>query len=167
MRTSRAVNRMMAFVLMLMIAIGACGCNASIFGKGDKRTAEDFQAEATELSDKIVKAMLSGNFESIEHYFSSADSSEVEQIVTNMDPRIRKESLTTIVSVYTDPDTYATDVQFQISLYFGGRSISTTCYMRLRRSGRNWVVANGGTFSRDLQALNERFVEEKKKEDER
>ena len=162
MKTTNIIKRIIAICLMLATIITACGCK-KIFHQ-DSRSAEEYQAEATEISADIVKHMLAGEFDPIDKYFSSADSSSVEEIMSGIDERLKKESLTTIVSVYTDPDSYATDVQFQISLYFGGHSISTTCFMRLRRSGGGWVVANGGSFSRDIQALNDRFVQEKAKE---
>ncbi len=162
MKTTNTIKRLVVICLVLATIIAACGCK-KIFNQ-DSRSAEEYQAEATEISASIVRHMLAGEYAPIDKYFSSADSSSVEEIMNNIDVRLKKESLTTIVSVYTDPDSYATDVQFQISLYFGGRSISTTCYMRLRRSGGDWVVANGGSFSRDIQALNDRFVQEKAKE---
>lgn len=162
MKASNTVKRIMAFCLTWMIVLGVCGCS-KIFKKDD-RTAEDYQAEATVIAESIMRNMLAGYYDPIDKYISSADDSAVEEIINNIDPSLTKESLTTVVSVYTDPDTYATDVQFQISLYFEGTSTSTTCYMRLRRSGNSWVVANGGTLARDIQALNARFVEEKMEE---
>lgn len=162
MSTSKTIKKFLAICLALVMTFGVCGCS-KIFDK-DERTKEEYQAEATEISAEIVKRMIEGNYDPIDKYFSSADSSSVEEIVNNIDKRLEKESLVTVVSVYTDPDSYATDVQFQISLYFGGHSSSTTCYMRLRRSGGGWVVANGGSFARDIEALNSRFVQEKMKE---
>ena len=166
MNTSKTFKKICAVSLILAILMSFCGCSASIFG-GDERTLEEYAKEANDVSQTIIQSILRGDFANIKRYIQSSEEDEVEKMLTGMEDDLRKYAKYTIVSSFTDPKSYATDVQFNVTLVYGEAHASVLCCMRLKRSGGNWIVENGVPITTDLQAVNANFQEELRKENEK
>ena len=166
MNTSKTIKKICAVSLILAILMSMCGCSAALFG-GDERTLEDYSQEAKNVSQVVMQSIIRGDFASIKRYIRSSEESEVEQMLIGMEDDLRKYAKFTMISSFTDPKSYATDVQFKVTLVYGEAHASVLCCMRLRRSGGNWVVDNGVPITTDLQTVNANFQEELKKENEK
>ena len=166
MNTSKTIKKICAVSLILAILMSLCGCSASIFG-GDERTLEEYAQEAKTVSQTIMQSIIRGDFANIKRYIRSGEEDEVERMLTGMEDDLRKYAKFTILSSYTDPKSYATEVQFNVTLVYGEAHASVLCYMRLKRSGGKWIVENGVPITTDLQNVNANFQEELRKENEK
>lgn len=166
MNTSKTIKKICAISLILSILLSMCGCSAALFG-GDDRTLEEYAQEAKDVSTSIMQNIIRGNFANIKRYIRSSEEDEVEQMLVNMEDDLRKYAKFTLLSSYTDPKSYATDVEFNVTLVYGEAHASVLCCMRLKRSGGKWIVENGIPITTDLQTVNANFQEELKKENEK
>ena len=162
MNTSKTIKKICAISMILAILMSLCGCSAK-----EERALEEYASEAQEVSTTIMQNIIRGNFVNIKRYIRSSEEEEVEQMLVNIEDDLRKYARFTIISSHTDPKSYATDVEFNVTLIYGEAHASVLCCMRLRRSDGKWIVENGVPITTDLQTVNANFQEELKKENEK
>lgn len=159
MRGSKRVIRLIAICLMLALTLGVCGC------KKDTRTEEDFKNEATELSYYLIRRIFIADYDSVSRYISSDDKDKVRPIITNMDTRLYKDAQVSETMVYTDPETYQTEIEYRITLSFDRNTKSFYCQMTMTRSGSSWKLSNAVPFCIDMGTINETYVNGKIEDD--
>ena len=159
MRGSKKVIRFVAVLLLLAVTAGLCGC------KKDKRTKDDFQNEATELSSYLVHRMLIADYASVKKYISKDDQSMVEPIITNMDSRLYTDANVEVTMVYTDPATYETEIEYRITIKFERNTNSFYCQMTMTRSGSSWKISNALPFCKDMGMINDTYVNGKQEDE--
>ncbi|MBR3032491.1 MAG: hypothetical protein IKH92_05680 [Clostridiales bacterium] len=166
MRGSKKVIRLIAIVMMVALTAGICGCSGKLpFMKGDSKTLEEYQAEATELSYYLVKRIFIADYDSVRKYIKSDERDKVEPIISKMDTRLYTEADVTIATVYTDPQTKETQIEYRITLHFQKTTNSFFCQMTLTRSGSDWRMSNAMPFCLDMERINEKFADVKREEE--
>lgn len=159
-------KRVLTIMLVLSVLMGVCGCQSIPFLNKDKRTKNDFQQEAMDLSERILRRILAGDFDSVDRYIRDVDKDNVKSVVDNMAPGLANRSTITIEEVFTEDGSYDTEVHYRLSIYYMKEVSSVSFVMRLERSGDSWIVSNASTLFFDIEALNEKYAEELQKEDE-
>ena len=152
MRGSKRVIRLVAILLLLAVTAGLCGC------KKDTRTKDDFQNEATELSNYLIRRIFIADYASVKKYISKDEQSKVEPIISNMDTRLYKDANIEVTMVYTDPVTYETEIEYRITLKFERNTNSFFCQMTMSRSGSSWKISNALPFCKDMDMINDTYV---------
>lgn len=152
MRVSKRVIRLVAICLMAALMMGVCGC------KKDKRTKDDFQNEASELSYYLVRRIFIADYDSVSKYISKDDRSKVEPIIRSMDSGLYSDASVEVSMVYTDPQTYETEIEYRITLHFDKNTSSFYCQMTMSRSGGDWKINNALPFCLDMEKINNTYV---------
>ncbi|MBP5417404.1 MAG: hypothetical protein J6Y58_07765 [Clostridiales bacterium] len=159
MRGSKRLIRSIAILVLVALTAAICGCNGKLpFMKGEEKTTEEYQAEAQELSYYLIRRIFIADYDSVRKYVKSDERDKVEPIITQMDTRLYKEAEVQLATVYTDPETYETQIEYRITLHFDTTTNSYACQMTMVRSGSSWRLSNAMPFCLDMGRINDKFV---------
>ena len=161
MRVSNTTRRIFAIGLLLAIVVAFSGCSELPFLNNDKKTKEEYQTEATDLAQNILKKMLYGAYDDVKSYVDSEARSKVSEVITGMAEGLGKDASITVESVFTEDKTYDTQVQFRITLTFAKHTTSVMCVMKLARYNGSWRIYNAIPFCSDLSKLNSMYIDGK------
>ena len=159
MRTSNKICRAIAIILLVALTACMCGCNGKLpFMKGEEKTQEELQDEATELSYYLLRRIFIADYDSVRKYVKSDERDKVEPIITKMDTRLYKEANIEVTTVYTDPKSHETEIEYRITLHFEHTTNSYALQMTMSRSGSSWRLSNALPFCMDMDTINQRFI---------
>lgn len=159
MKTSNIVIRSIAILLLIALTSCMCGCNGKLpFMKGEEKSREEYQAEAQELSYYLIRRIFIADYDSVRKYIKSDERDKIEPIITKMDTRLYKEADIQLATVYTDPQTYETQIEYRITLHFDTTTNSYACQMTMARSGSSWRLSNAMPFCLDMDRINDKFI---------
>lgn len=163
MRSSKKVIRLLAILMIVALTAGiCCGCNIKLpFSKGETKTQEELQDEATELSYYLLRRIFIADYDSVRKYVKSEERDKVKPIITNMDTRLYKEAQVEVATVYIDPKTKDTEIEYRITLRFEHTTNSYACQMTMSRSGSSWSLSNAMPFCLDMDMINQKFIDGK------
>ena len=159
MRTSNKIFRAIAIILLVALTACMCGCNGKLpFMKGEEKTPEELQDEATELSYYLLRRVLIADYDSVRKYVKSDDRDKIESIISKIDTRLYKEADVEIATVYIDPKSHDTEIEYHLPLHFEHTTNSYALQMTMSRSGSSWRLSNALPFFMDMDTINQRFI---------
>ena len=159
MRTSNKIFRAIAIILLVALTACMCGCNGKLpFMKGEEKTQEELQDEATELSYYLLRRIFIADYDSVRKYVKSDDRDKIESIISKIDTRLYKEADVEIATVYIDPKSHDTEIEYHLTLHFEHTTNSYALQMTMSRSGSSWRLSNALPFFMDMDTINQRFI---------
>ncbi|MBP5295685.1 MAG: hypothetical protein J6Y95_08220, partial [Lachnospiraceae bacterium] len=123
---------------------------------------EEYKKEVTELSMRLTKKMLEGDYDTLSNFVrSEEDTAQVRQIITSISPELSKDVVLSMESISVVPKSYSTEVTYKAMFLFEKTSYSFTFVMKLERRGESWVINNMVALASDMRTLNKAYLDGK------
>ncbi|MBO4494934.1 MAG: hypothetical protein J5752_03655 [Clostridiales bacterium] len=157
----RTLKRIIIVMITLATLLGVCGCSGNPFQKKEK-PYEEYKKEVTELSMRLTKKMLEGDYDTLSNFVrSEEDTAQVRQIITSISPELSKDVVLSMESISVVPKSYSTEVTYKAMFLFEKTSYSFTFVMKLERRGESWMINNMVALASDMRTLNKAYLDGK------
>jgi len=139
--------------------LSACGCSGTLFKK-DEKSYDELKKEVTELSMRLTRKMLAGDYNTLAPFIREEEAtSQVKQIITNINPNLVDDVILTMESVSVLPGSYSTEIHYKTMFIFEKESYTFTFVMKLERREDSWIINNMVALASDMRTLNKAYLD--------
>ncbi len=163
----RTLKKIVTTLLVIATVFCLFGCSGTgLFGK-ETKSNEEYKKEATDISMRLAKRIISGDYETISYYIHKDDATDdVKNAIKGMSAGLIDDALLVIEEVDMNTVVHSANVTFRASVNFKKSSYSMSFVMKLVNEDGHWYINNIEPVVADIRTLSRTYEDRKKKDNE-